>query len=113
MAPPNVIISPRHGLVPIDFQDTVHGLEIQDLSITISALRRQPGSDPLTEAFRNGYSQHRPWPDISPALLDSLITARGLHQMNLTLNAAGHDGLDSYIASHADRVRTWMRHPAS
>lgn len=113
LAPPNVIVSPRHGLVPTDFQDTVQGFEVQDLSITISALRRLPGSDPLTEAFRSGYSQHRPWPDVSPALLNSLIIARGLHQMNLTLNLAGHDGLDNYIASHADRVRTWMRHPAS
>jgi Ser/Thr protein kinase RdoA (MazF antagonist) len=25
LAPQNVIVSPRHGLVPIDFQDTVQG----------------------------------------------------------------------------------------
>jgi Ser/Thr protein kinase RdoA (MazF antagonist) len=110
--PQNVIVSPRNGLVPIDFQDTVLGFDIQDLSITISALRRWPGSDRLVDAFRSGYCEHRTWPDASPALLDSLIAARGLQQMNLTLNVAGSDGLDSYVASHAERVRTWMRRPA-
>lgn len=112
LTPQNVIVSPRHGLVPIDLQDTVRGFEVQDLSITISALRRRPGSDRLVDAFRSGYCEHRRWPDVSPALLDSLIVARGLQQMNLTLNVANHDGLESYVASHAERVRTWMRRPA-
>jgi Ser/Thr protein kinase RdoA (MazF antagonist) len=109
LTPQNVIVSPRHGLVPIDFQDTVRGFEIQDLSITISALRRWPDSDRLVDAFRSGYSEHRAWPDVSPALLDSLIVARGLQQMNLTLNATDIDGLETYVASHAERVHTWMR----
>jgi Ser/Thr protein kinase RdoA (MazF antagonist) len=112
LTPQNVIVSPRYGLVPIDFQDTVWGFEVQDLSITIAALRRWPGSDRLVDAFRSGYREHRAWPDLSPALLDSLIVARGLQQMNLTLNVADNDGLERYMARHADRVRTWMRHPA-
>jgi Ser/Thr protein kinase RdoA (MazF antagonist) len=109
LTPHNVIVSPRHGLVPIDFQDTVRGFEVQDLSITISALRRWPGGDRLVDAFRSGYCERRPWPDVSPTLLDSLIVARGLQQMNLTLNVADNDRLDSYVTSHAERVRTWMR----
>jgi Ser/Thr protein kinase RdoA (MazF antagonist) len=111
LTPQNVIVSPRHGLVPIDFQDTVLGFEVQDLSITISALRRLPDSDRLVEAFRGGYCERRAWPDVSPALMDSLIVARGLHQMNLTLNLTSNDGLESYLASHAGRARTWMQRP--
>ena len=111
LTPHNVIVSPRHGLVPIDFQDTVQGFEVQDLSITISALRRWPGSGRLVDAFRSGYCELRAWPDVSPALLDSLVVARGLQQMNLTLNVADNDGLESYVAGHAERVRSWMRHP--
>jgi Ser/Thr protein kinase RdoA (MazF antagonist) len=107
----NVIVSPLHGLVPIDFQDTVRGFEVQDLSITVSALRHFPDGDRLTCAFRSGYSQLRPWPDISPALFDSLVVARALHQLNLTLNILDMAGLDSYVASHADRARAWMRRP--
>jgi Ser/Thr protein kinase RdoA (MazF antagonist) len=109
LTPQNVIVSARHGLVPIDFQDTVRGFEVQDLSITMSALRRWPDGDRLVAAFRSGYCAHRPWPDVSPAVLGWLIVARGLQQMNLTLNAGGNDGLASYVASHAERVRTWMR----
>jgi Ser/Thr protein kinase RdoA (MazF antagonist) len=51
-----VIVSPSHGLVPIDFQDTVLGFEVQDLSITVSALRRFPDGDRLVHAFRTEYS---------------------------------------------------------
>jgi Ser/Thr protein kinase RdoA (MazF antagonist) len=111
LTPQNVIVSPPNGLVPIDFQDTVQGFEVQDLSFTVAALRRWPDSDRLTEAFRAGYSECRAWPDVSPALFDSLIAARGLHQMNLTLNMTDIDGLESYVAGHAERVRAWMRRP--
>jgi Ser/Thr protein kinase RdoA (MazF antagonist) len=113
LTPPNVIVSPRDGLVPIDFQDTVWGFEVQDLAITISALRHWPDSERLIDAFRTGYCECRAWPDVSPALFGSLIAARGLQQMNLTLNLANIDELDSYIAGHAGRVRAWMRSSAS
>jgi Ser/Thr protein kinase RdoA (MazF antagonist) len=111
LTPPNVIVSPEHGLVPIDFQDTVLGFEVQDLSFTVAALRRRPGGDRLVEAFRGGYSEGRPWPDVSPDLFESLIVARALNQLNLTLNVTEIDGLESYVAGHAERVRTWMRCP--
>lgn len=111
LTPQNVIVSPQNGLVPIDFQDTVQGFEVQDLSFTVAALRRWPNSDQLTEAFRAGYSECRAWPDASPALFDSLIAARGLQQMNLTLNMTDIGGLESYVAIHAERVRAWMRRP--
>jgi len=111
LTPQNVIVSPFNGLVPIDFQDTVRGFEVQDLSITVSALRRWPDSDRLIEAFRAGYSELRPWPDVSPALFNSLIAARALHQLNLTLNTTDMAGLDGYVADHAERARAWMRRP--
>jgi hypothetical protein len=66
---------------------------------------------PPAAAFRAGYSESRPWPDISPALFDSLVAARGLHQLNLTLHSTDMARLDSYVASHAERARAWMRRP--
>ena len=47
LTPANVIVSPPSGLVPIDFQDTVRGFEVQDLSITVAALRRWPARGSL------------------------------------------------------------------
>ncbi|HEY2278235.1 MAG TPA: phosphotransferase [Streptosporangiaceae bacterium] len=111
LTPNNVIVSPRDGLVPIDFQDTVWGFEVQDLAITVSALRRWPGSERLIDAFRAAYGQRRTWPDVSPALFESLIAARTLQQLNLTLNLASSNELDSYLASHTRRIRAWMRSP--
>ena len=111
LTPQNVIVSPWEGLVPIDFQDTVQGFEVQDLAITVSALRRFRDGDRLTDAFRAGYSEARPWPDVPLALFDSLIAARALHQLNLTLNISDMAGLDSYVANHAERARAWMRRP--
>jgi Ser/Thr protein kinase RdoA (MazF antagonist) len=112
LTPPNVIVSARSGLVPIDFQDMVLGFDVQDVSFTIAALRRWPDGDRLAGAFRSGYGERRPWPDVSPALLEALIAARGLHLMNLMMNNPDLSGLESYVAGHAGRIRTWMRHRA-
>ncbi len=112
LTPANVIAVPRTGLVPVDFQDTVLGLEAQDLSITVAALRRLPDGGRLEGAFRAGYTEWRPWPDLSPDLFDSLVAARWLHQLNLTLNTAGLAGLDGYVAGHAERARAWLRRPS-
>jgi Ser/Thr protein kinase RdoA (MazF antagonist) len=112
LTPANVIVAPRAGLVPIDFQDTVLGLEVQDLSMTVAALRRLPDGGRLAGAFRAGYAGRRPWPDVSPDLFESLIAARGLHQLNITLNVTGMDAPDGYVAGHAERTRAWMRRPA-
>ncbi len=43
--------------------------------------------------------------------LAALVAARGLHQLNLTLNGTDMAGLDGYVAGHAERVRAWMRLP--
>jgi Ser/Thr protein kinase RdoA (MazF antagonist) len=112
LTPANVIVSPHVGLVPIDFQDTVLGLEAQDLSITVAALRRMPDGGRLAGAFRGGYTEGRPWPDVSPDQFDSLVAARWLHQLNLTLNTADLGTLDGYVAGHAERARAWMGGPA-
>ena len=112
LTPANVIAAPRVGLVPIDFQDTVLGLEVQDLAITVAALRRRPGGDRFADAFRAGYVECRPWPDVSPDLFDSLVAGRWLHQLNITLNTVDLGQLDGYLAGHAERTRAWLRRPS-
>jgi Ser/Thr protein kinase RdoA (MazF antagonist) len=112
LTPANVIVSPRSGLVPIDFQDMVLGFEVQDVAFTVAALRRWPDGGRLAGAFRGGYRECRPWPDVSPALFEALIAARGLHMLNLMMNNSDLSGLESYVAGHAERVRAWMRHRA-
>ena len=43
---------------------------------------------------------------------DREVALAALHQMNLTLNMTGADGLEGYVAGHAERIRAWMRRPA-
>jgi hypothetical protein len=93
LTPQNVIVSPHPGLVPIDFQDTVRSFEVQDLSITVSALRRWPDSDRLVNAFRSGYCECRAWPDASRGSPAALELRRGLSRplpAPRSLPPAGH-----------------------
>ena len=87
------------------------GFGIQDLANSISALRPQPDSHRLIDAFRAGCVEAQPWPDTRPALLESLIIARRLNQMNLTLPQVRANELSEYVASRAAVLREWMRSP--
>jgi len=111
LSPANVVVTRGGGLVPIDFQDLVWGFDMQDIAITVAALRRARNGQRLVEAFREGYRTQRPWPDMSPALLESLVVARLLNQMNLTLNLHDAAGLADYLAERAERLRAWLRSP--
>jgi Ser/Thr protein kinase RdoA (MazF antagonist) len=112
LAPANVIATRGGGLVPIDFQDLVWGFDMQDLAITVAAFRRAPDGQRLAEAFHEGYTTLRPWPEMSPALLESLVVARLLNQINLTLNLHDAASLADYLAVRAERLRGWLRSPS-
>jgi hypothetical protein len=63
----------------------------------------------MVAGFRKGCKAERPWPDVRPALLESLIAARELNQINLTLNLREPAGVAGYLAAHAERLRAWLR----
>jgi Ser/Thr protein kinase RdoA (MazF antagonist) len=109
LTPANAVAAPGGTIVPIDFQDVVRGFDVQDLAISVAALRRAPAGPRLTEAFREGYAAVRPWPDVSPAVFESLIAARALHQINLTLNLREPADLSGYLAGRAERLLDWLR----
>jgi Ser/Thr protein kinase RdoA (MazF antagonist) len=105
----NVIVR-RDRLVAIDFQDLVWGLDIQDLAITLTSLRRFDDCEHLIASLRCGYEAVRPWPDPDPSLLAALIAGRRLHQLNLTLNLR-RPGYEQAIARAAALIRDWMAVP--
>ncbi|MCA0144034.1 phosphotransferase enzyme family protein [Blastococcus sp. LR1] len=109
LTPANVIVARDGGLVPIDFQDLVWGFDVQDLAISIAALRRTSGGTRLVDAFRSGYAELRPWPVLPDELLETLLAARVLHQVNLTLNVRRPADVAEYLAAHAQRLREWLR----
>ena len=108
LTPENVIDVPGQGLVPIDFQDMIVGFDIQDIAITIAALRRRPDARRVIEAFRVGYGEIRVWPETTRPEFESLIVARLLNQMNLTLPRVPPGELDDYLSPRAAAVREWL-----
>ncbi len=108
LTPANVIEVPGVGPVPIDFQDMVLGFPEQDISYTLASFIRHPDRDALTEAFTDGYSELRAWPDASPQVMRGLIVARGLHQLNLSLATAEGPLPQDYLDFHATRAQTWL-----
>jgi Ser/Thr protein kinase RdoA (MazF antagonist) len=109
LTPANAVLTRGGAAVPIDFQDLVVGFDVQDLAISLAALRRVSAGTRAEDAFRAGYASVRAWPEASPALMEALLAGRALHQINLTLNEHGSDGLDNYRATRAERLRAWLR----
>jgi Ser/Thr protein kinase RdoA (MazF antagonist) len=108
LTPANVIRGDDGRLVPIDFQDLVWGLDVQDVAITLTALQRAPGGARLVDAFRDGYAARRPWPDLPPPLLDALLATRALNQINLAVNSKSAAELAEYLPPRAERLRLWL-----
>jgi Ser/Thr protein kinase RdoA (MazF antagonist) len=111
LTPTNVIIDTAGALVPIDFQDMVVGFDVQDIAITVSALRRNDVAEHREEAFRVGYSRIRPWPEVSPETFNALILARRLNVMSLTLARLGGAERNAYADRCASELVSLMSAP--
>ena len=110
LTPHNVMVD-GDRLIPIDFQDAVWGLDVQDLALSMVSLGQVDSSGDLGAAFRLGYESVRPWPDLSPDLLATLCAARRLHQLNLSLTLR-KPGLDVFVARMEGLIERWLRTPA-
>ena len=110
LTPHNVMVD-GDRLIPIDFQDAVWGLDVQDLALSLLSLEQVDSSDDLRVTFRLGYESVRPWPDLSPELLATLCAARRLHQLNLSLTLR-KPGLDVFVARMQGLIERWLRTPA-
>lgn len=118
----------RGRLVPLDFQDALWSLEVQDIAITLTSLKRLTASradgtstgggrggiadaggngHELLHAFERGYRERRPWPVDDPALLSLFEMTRLLTIANLALNLR-HPGWRAYVDDIGVRVRRWM-----
>jgi len=102
----NVLLD-HDALIPIDFQDLVWGLEIQDLAISWSSLGHLDQPERLRNQFRAGYATIRPWPVLEPETLAALSAARRLHQLNLALTLR-KPGLAEFAARATESIAEWM-----
>lgn len=95
-------------LVPIDFQDLVVGLDVQDVTFSLASFARYPGAAELQAHFRRGYAAVRPFPDPGPEVAAALTAARRLQQLNLAL-ALGGPRLPAATERLSAAVAAWMR----
>jgi len=104
--PGNVMLS-GPNLVPVDFQDLVWGIEVQDLAISLSSFRPFHDAETLRRRFRAGYASVRDWPEVDPETWEALLAARRLHQLNLALTLR-RPGLDLFVARAYKSIGDWM-----
>lgn len=95
----------RDELRPIDFQDLQFGFDLQDLAISLADLKRR--TPELVDNFQEGYRSVRAWPELSPALLATLVAGRSLNIMNLGLHLQ-REGIDWFLETHSNLIRDWM-----
>ena len=102
----NILVD-HDALVPIDFQDLVWGLEIQDLAIAWNSLAHFGEPERLRDQFRAGYVTVRPWRSSTRRRLRRSSQRGPWHQLNLALTLR-KPGLAEFVARAAKFIGEWM-----
>jgi Ser/Thr protein kinase RdoA (MazF antagonist) len=75
-----------HGKIyALDFEDLMWGYPVQDIAVTLYYLQGYAAYPALREAFQQGYTLYRDWPEQRPKQIDLLIASRGLELANFVL----------------------------
>lgn len=72
----------RGRISALDFEDLMWGYPVQDIAITFYYIRRHEQYPTLREAFMQGYTSRRPWPEEYRGEVDTFIAGRGLMLVN-------------------------------
>jgi len=73
-------------LTALDFDDITFGFPEQDIAISLFYAFTRPDYPDLLAAFREGYTNLRPWPSVPNALLAGLMAARQVNFINYVLD---------------------------
>lgn len=69
----------------LDFEDLMWGFPVQDIAVSFYHLLGNEQVPDFREAFRQGYTRHRDWPEQAEGQIDTLIAGRGLMLANFVL----------------------------
>jgi len=97
----------RGTLSPIDFEDLMWGWPVQDIATTLYYFLG-PNFQGLRAAFRQGYARHSPWPERYPGEIDAFIAARGVGEVNFTLQDPDPDW-QAQVPDFVERVEGRLR----
>jgi len=93
-------------LYVIDFEDINLGYPIQDIAVSLSYGRERDGYHEWVAAFKNGYSETRPWPSESDYTIETLIAARTVMFTNYV--ARIDPSPEEYIKERCERLRVYL-----
>ena len=96
----------RGELYLIDFEDVNLGYPVQDISVTLSYGRNREGYKALKQAFCDGYTSIRGWPDVEEDVISTLIIARSVMFINYTARVM--DEPIEYIQSRLEELRDFL-----
>ena len=100
----------------LDFDDSLRGFPIQDISTSLYYLYFYPHSTELRAAFQRGYSAVCDWPEQYPGQIEDLMIGRELTLLSFVLNAndpAYLPRISGWLSRAEERLKIWLGDPAS
>ncbi len=96
----------RGELYLIDFEDLNLGYPVQDIAVTLSYGRHRDDYQELKQAFRDGYTSIKEWPEVDKRVISTLMVARSIMFINYVARVINEPG--EYIKSRIDVVRKFL-----
>jgi Ser/Thr protein kinase RdoA (MazF antagonist) len=78
------------------FEDVMLGYPVQDVAITLYYGRQRDDYDELREAFKDGYTSRRAWPEERVGQIETLMAARSVNFINYVarINPSPQDSIE-------------------
>jgi Ser/Thr protein kinase RdoA (MazF antagonist) len=101
----------RGKLYPFDFEDLMWGFPVQDIAVALYYYQPYERYQMFLDAFRQGYTQHTPWPEQYPGEIEALMVGRSLELTNFVLQDPNPDyqrEAPAFVERTDRRLRTFF-----
>jgi Ser/Thr protein kinase RdoA (MazF antagonist) len=71
----------------LDFENLIWGYPVQDVATTLFYVQWHQRRKELEEAYRQGYTRHREWPEQYPGQIETLIAGHGVMLVNYLVHS--------------------------
>ncbi|MBN2501535.1 MAG: phosphotransferase [Anaerolineales bacterium] len=101
----------RGQITALDFDDTMLGYPIQDIAISFYYFSRYANFPELRQAYQEGYTALRSWPQDYEGQIELFMAGRGLALTNFLLqhpDPGFQQMLPRFLESEENRMRGWL-----
>jgi Ser/Thr protein kinase RdoA (MazF antagonist) len=96
----------RGQISALDFEDLMWGYPVQDIAVTFYYIREHDAYQVFRDAFKQGYTSRRVWPEGYPGEIDTFIAGRVLVLANYILEDPSPD----YRTVAPEYFERWEKH---